>query len=136
MGWLTYKQLETVFPEGAIVRKPHHRDFSTRRGGNQFRIAKTAIRSALATPQLYWQLYYSLGDFKSKTNWNIHNFWKQWQQVQPVLIPSPGITNCINWPYQYSVTKSFEICVISAWEVCCTKQKYSIQFSLQMTQGW
>ena len=34
-GWLTYEQQSSVFPEGTIVRKPHHRDFPTWRGGNQ-----------------------------------------------------------------------------------------------------
>ena len=27
VGWLTYEQAAAVFPEGSIVRKPHHHDF-------------------------------------------------------------------------------------------------------------
>ena len=35
MRWLTSEQLASVFPEGTIVRKPHHRHFPTCQGGNR-----------------------------------------------------------------------------------------------------
>ena len=49
VGWLTYKQPAVVFPEGNIIRYPHHCDFLKHRDGNRFRIAKTAIRNVTIT---------------------------------------------------------------------------------------
>ena len=38
------KTTEVLFLEETIVRKPHRRDFPTRRDKSQYRIAETAIR--------------------------------------------------------------------------------------------
>ena len=51
--WLTYEQLEAVFPEGTIISKRHRRDYSIRRGGNRSWIAETAILSATTKPRPY-----------------------------------------------------------------------------------
>lgn len=45
-GWFTCEQSEAVFPEGTIVRKPHHLDFPECRGGNQSPIDEIATCSA------------------------------------------------------------------------------------------
>ena len=50
MGWLTYEQPEVVFPEGTVFRKPPHRDFPIRRGGNRSWIVEITIFSATSIP--------------------------------------------------------------------------------------
>ena len=53
MGYLTYEQPSAVFPEGYIVKKPHHCNFPRHRGGNQSWINETAVCSATTTLQQY-----------------------------------------------------------------------------------
>ena len=52
-GWPTngLRTAGSIIARGTFVRKPHHRDFSTRRGGSRSRIAETAIHSAITLPR-------------------------------------------------------------------------------------
>ena len=48
-GMVDLRTARAVFPERTIVRKPHHGDFPTSRGGNQSWIAETTIHSGATT---------------------------------------------------------------------------------------
>lgn len=63
-----YKQRETIFPEGIIIRKPPHRGFPTYQGENQSWISKAAIQNAILhnSDYLWLDYIYSFKIYKRK----------------------------------------------------------------------